>query len=1139
MTITAGPGTNKRVISDKLGVELHVHTAYSFGQGASLPEEYVLRAGELGYHTLAITDRNSLAGVLEYALAAKAWGIKPVVGAEISLRGSDRITLLAENRRGYGNLCRLITLAHAEDREHPELDPAHLEAYADGLVCLTGGHRSEVARASSQHDFGTAEAQIRDYIRCFGPNSVFLEVQNNLLPGDTQRNQYLEQLADETKIKTVASGDVHYHTASRHRLQDVITAIDHNQSLNAIGPLRYPNDQFYLRSPFELKQVFRSYREAVVNAEMLAERCAAFDITRDLGYKLPAFDTGDYGSAEAALAYYCRQALDDKYDRKENPVLRKQAEERLEEELGLISSLGLSGFFLVYRDLVNIIRDVSREVRGSGARSRSTVLPVLGRGSSVSSVVCYLIGLSRVDPVATKLYLQRFLNEGLKGSLPDIDVDMARDIREQVILRVYQRYGHDHAAMVAAVSTYHIKGAVRDVGKALGLPPGDIDRMAKLSEGGSARDIYDEIARRPEHAGRMNEPIWRHFAELVSSIAGFPRYLGQHTGGMVISSAPLVEMVPIMPSAIEGRFICQWDKDSCDDAGFAKLDLLGLGMLSATEDVVDLIAENGGPTVDLGKISYDDASVYDMLCQADSISSFQMGSRAQRQLLFQTQPRNLKELADQDALVRPGAGNGGGARLYARRKHNLEPTVYDHPKLEPILESTYGVMVFQDQALQASQAIGGFSAAKADALRRALSRRRSHEAIASFWEEFRQGALAQGISEEIAERVFKRIEGFSAYGYPQSHAFAFAQLAYQTMWLKRYYPAQFLTALANNFPLGFYSLDVLIKDAQRHGVLILSPDINLSSNKCTIEGDAFRLGLSFVKGVGDVGGKAIEDARHNGHFRWLGDLTRRADLSPKALKNLILIGACAGFGLSRRELLWQLNLLVPGRRLGPRKNPVAYQPSLPLVLGETLELPGMSTWERMLHDYGAMGLSARYHPMGILRPSVARHIHSTEDIKVVPDGTLVSLAGMVIARQRPENAKGFCFLTIQDEFSEIDVVIRPPIYDKLRDIARGEPMVLVSGSLERGPGAPSIVAEDIRPLKVALPQSATLTDEVSGIDLDEIAPTLDSAALRLVAPSAHYFGRGIGTGAATVGNISSRKAASPSAHRPNRGLAKR
>ncbi len=642
-----------------INAELHLHSAYSFGQGASLTEEYVGRAAELGYTHLAITDRDSLVGALEFAQAAKAWSIQPIVGAELSLCGGGRILLLAENRRGYGNLCRLITLAHAQDRRSPALNPLDLKAYTDGLICFTGGHRSDLALLLETRDKAASEGLINRYIQWFGHKSVFLEVQHNLAPGDTDRNRHLNDLAKSKKIGLVATGDVHYHDQARHRLQDTLVAISLNQPLEMLERYRYPNDQFFLRHPKLTERVFASYPKALVNAAMLAERCASFDLTRDLGYQLPAFQTSGYDSADSALADYCRSALDDKYDNRINPSLRRKAEERLEEELRLINMHGLSGFFMVYRDIVQIIREVSTEVRGTGPRGQLTIPPVLGRGSSVSSIVCYLIGLSRVDPVTTGLFLGRFLNEGLQ-SLPDIDIDMPRDVREEVILRVYERYGHEHTALVAAVSTYHIRGAVRAVGKALGLPPGEISRIAKLSQGGSARHIYQEMARRPEYKNRLKEPIWHHFTDLVETIAGFPHHLGQHVGGMIISSTPLVDMVPITPSAISGRYICQWDKDSCEDAGFAKIDFLSLGMLSATEDAVEFIAQGGGPLVDLGRISYDDPSVYDLLCEADTISTFQMGSRAQRQLLVQTLPRNLKELAEQDALVRPGPGNGGG-----------------------------------------------------------------------------------------------------------------------------------------------------------------------------------------------------------------------------------------------------------------------------------------------------------------------------------------------------------------------------------------------------------------------------------------------------------------------------------------------
>lgn len=1036
-------------------VELHLHTAYSFGQGASLPEEYVTRAAELGYKILAVTDRDSLAGALEFALAAKAWGIRPVTGAELTLRTGGRLVLLAESRRGYANLCRLISLAHRADRRRPALDPAELSGRTEGLVCLTGGRRSDLARLIEGADRAAARDLIRRYLGLFGPQNLFFEVQNNLAPGDRARNRALEALADEFGVGLVATGDVHYHRPDRGLLQGALVAIHHNRPLDLAGQLCYPNDRFYLRPPAELGAAFADYPEAVRNARELAERLAGFDLTRDLGYRLPDFQAEGDRPADVVLAEYCRRRLDEVYNRFTDPVLYRRAQERLEEELRLIAGHNLAGFFLVYRDIVRLIREVAAEVRGS-----APVSPVLGRGSSVSSLVCYLIGLSRVDPVAANLFLGRFLNEGMQ-SLPDIDIDMPREIRERVILRIYQHYGPEHAALVAAVSTFRLRGAVRAVGKALGLPAGEVDRLARLCEDGSARAIRAELRRRPEYRVRLGEALWARFADLVEALAGFPRQLGQHIGGMVISSTPLIEMVPIIPAAIPGRFICQWDKDSCEDAGFAKIDFLSLGMLSAVEEAVDLIAENGGPLIDLSRIPFDDPAVYDMFGRADTIGTFQMGSRAQRQLLVQTRPRNLKELADQDALVRPGPGNGGGGRIYARRKHGLEPVTYDHPKLEPYLAHTYGVMVYQDQAIQAAMAIGGFSPAKADALRRALSRRRSEAAIAAFWEDFRQGALAQGIPEATARRVFDKIRGFSAYGYPQSHAVAFAQLAYQTAWLKLYYPAEFLCALLNNYPLGFYAPDVLVKDAQRHGVVVLPPDVNLSRAKCTIEGGAVRLGLAFVKGIGEAGARAIEEARRDGPFRWLGDLARRVNLPRQALENLILVGACDSFGLGRRELLWQLGLVLGGRRAGG-----AWQPALPLDPGRLPRLPEMSSWDRMLADYRVMGLSTAYHPLALLRPALGEGVVPLGALGGLPDGTRVVVAGLVVARQRPENARGICFITLHDEFGEADVVILPGLYERHRDTVRTAPLLVVAGRVDRSRGSLSLLAEEVRRLRV-------------------------------------------------------------------------
>jgi len=579
--------------------ELHLHSCWSLLEGASTPEELVLRARELGYEVLALTDHDGLYGAMEFAQICKANGIRPITGAELTIADPEggpphHLTLLAADRSGYSHLCRLITRAYAHDRLSPALDPSLLAEHAGGLICLSGCRKSRLARLVAEGRYREAEAWAKELRNWFGWENFYVELQNNLVYGDRERNRRLAELAASLGpstgsgqgVGTVATGNVHYHVRERHRLQDVLVAIKHRTTLDGCHRERRENSEYYLKSPEEIAELFHDYPEAVANSRRIADRCApsagsspeanpppaegqgpsadsgrGFDLTRDLDYHFPDFVGEEGESADRALERLCRQRLGERYGPLE-PGLRREAEERLEEELRLIRHHKLSGFFLVYRDLLELAKEVAAEVRGKdSARALANLPPGRGRGSSVSSLVCYLIGLSHVDPVKSKLFLGRFLNEEL-ASVPDIDLDFARDIREELILRVYERYGHEHAALVASFATYRIRSAVRDVGKALGLPDAELDKLAKRSEGGSAKNLREEMEALPEFRDRVNAPLWRDLIDLAEELAGMPRHVSQHVGGMVIASQPLVDLVPVQPAAWEGRYICQWDKGS-------------------------------------------------------------------------------------------------------------------------------------------------------------------------------------------------------------------------------------------------------------------------------------------------------------------------------------------------------------------------------------------------------------------------------------------------------------------------------------------------------------------------------------------------------------------------------------------------
>ncbi|MCL4368561.1 MAG: error-prone DNA polymerase [Actinobacteria bacterium] len=1080
--------------------ELHLHTCYSFLEGASPPEDLVARAAQLGYEALAITDRDGLHGAMEFAQACVAANLRPITGVELTLRhgfheidsGPVHLTLLAENSRGYANLCRLITEAHrSSPRSAVALDPAFLEGHTEGVIALSGCRSSEVTRLVEAGRLNDASKAARLLAERFGWGNTFVELQHNLVHGDTRRVAGLAELAARLGLGIVATGDVHYHDRTLHRLQDALVAVKHHTTLEASHRLRRPNSEFFLRSPQEVAALFAEYPEAIANTALISERCRDFNLAdRDkLGYEFPDFTRKtdeQQASADEVLANYCWARFDQRYPPgRTDPALVKKAHRQLVDELKLVAKHRLGGFFLIYRDIQELAAEVAREVRGAGAvRGEAGLPPGRGRGSSVSSIICYLTGLSHVDPVKNRLFFRRFLNEDMQ-TVPDIDLDFARDIREQLILRMYEHYGHDHVALVCSFATYKLRSAVRDVGKVLGLPPAAIDKLARLSEGGHASSVRLELERLPEFQGQAEGPLWECLADLAEQMDGLPRHVSQHVGGMIVSSRPLIEMVPVQPAAMEGRFICQWDKDSCDDARFIKIDFLALGMLSLVEDCLELIWENRGEKVDLGAISYQDPAVYKTICKGDTVGLFQIESRAQIQMLPRTQPRNLDDLAVQVAIVRPGPIVGGAVNPYVRRREaQRQNPCYraraDHPLLDDLLRDTLGVIIYQDQVLEVAMTIGVFTAGQADQFRRTISRRRSRAAMEKFRALFLSGARAKGVAAEVAESIFEKLLAFSGFGFPKSHAYAFAVLAYQSAWLRLYYPAEYHAALFNSQPMGFYPPHALVGDVKRHGLSIMRVAINRSRVRCTPGDGYILLGLTTVRGLGeDVARAIIAEREANGPYRSLPDLLRRTGLSYAIAENLIVIGALGAFGLSRRELLWQLGLLVPqswGQRPTPnfeqlrtrergRRARQQWQLALALPIDQDMvHLKDMDEWERMAADYGVLRLSPNSHPLGLLHKHLSSDILTSACLKAAVDGTSARTAGLVVCRQRPETAKGFIFLLLEDETGMTNVVIGPDLYDSERSVIRGQPYLCIEGVVQLRSGTLNLLATRVAPL---------------------------------------------------------------------------
>ncbi len=938
---------------------MHCHSAYSFLDGASLPSELAERAHELGYGALALTDHNSVSGSMEFAQTALVLGLRAIHGAEIDLDDGRHLTLLVEDARGWSSLCRLLTLAHAHDRDGPTAPTAtgprgpHVALtavleHARGLVCLSG------CAAHGVRD----ESTMRRLREAFGPQRLYVELQRPFARDDRARNRALVELGRRLGVACVASGNVHAHHHRRAALQDAFVALAQRSTLEACEPLRRGNHSHVLASPQAMAARLREHPEAVAQTLELAQRLT-FDLTTDLGYRYPGSEDA---TALAQLAELCQARLAERYGAGAAARHRSAATGRLQQELAVIDKLGLAGFFLLHHEMLVLAREVAAEVRGPDT-VRALLAPGRGRGSSVSSIVCYLTGLSHIDPIANELLLGRFLHEDLT-SLPDIDIDFPRDIRERLIPRVHDHYGRDRAALVAAFPTFRSRGAIRELGKVLGLPPGEIERVARGSDGFIARDTGhgDEPWSPPTAGGvagdiaaalgpgREGEGRWAWLAALSAQAYGLPRHLSQHPGGMVISTRPLIDCCPVAPAAMEGRQMVLWDKDSCSDAGFLKIDLLGLGMLSAVERCVELIAHERNQRIDLSRIAFDDAQTFQAIQTAETTGVFQIESRAQMQSLMRTRPQTLDDLTIQVAIVRPGPIQGGAVNPYIQRLQRLREDPgyeipYDHPSLREVLSQTLGTIIFQDQVIEVAQAFAGFAPGQADALRRAMSRKRSAQALEAVRRQFVDGAIAHvGASEEVAQRVWSMVAGFAGFGFPKAHSAAFGLLAYQSTWLRVHYGPEFLCALLNEQPMGFYAPDSLVHEAQRRGIPVLPIDVNASDAECTMErrdGElGVRMGLGYVNGVNGADVQALVAARASGGpFTSLGDLAARAGAGRPALEQLAWAGACdvlagepigralqggrdardARAGRVRREALWQLGVATPGRRTGCRR----------------------------------------------------------------------------------------------------------------------------------------------------------------------------------------------------------------------------
>ncbi|MGE0786439.1 MAG: DNA polymerase III subunit alpha [Sandaracinaceae bacterium] len=1015
-------------------VELHARSAFSMLDGASLPETLAERAAGLGIGALALTDLDDLGGAVRFSEACAEHGVRPIFGAELTLESGGSLVLLCEDRRGWRNLSALISQARERPRGVPAVSLDALAARADGLVCL-GGSRDgplDAARARGADDErALAGALAEIFARRF-----YVEVNDHALIEDVDRTRACLDLARRLDLPWVVAADARHALARDKIVHDTLRCLKHRCTLDQAGDLLFPNDARRLRSPAEIARAFRDAPEGVWRTLEVAERCR-FALS-ELRPTLPRFDVDD---PDAFLAARVLDGARRRYGARFTDAHRAQ----IDHELDVIRRLGLAGYFLIVWDIMRFAR--TRGVMGQG------------RGSAANSVVCYCLEITCVDPIAGGLLFERFLSEG-REEPPDIDVDLAHQDRERVLAYVYERYGRSHAAMVCTVVRWRARSAVRDAARVLGLPQEIADRLAaevgpsvptdgpafeasegarELSRGGIARAGLDP-----------DGPTARALVRIVRGLAELPRHRSIHLGGFVLTGDPLLEVVPIEPASMHARTVIQWDRDDLGPVGLVKIDLLGLGILTLLAEAVDLVDRHEGRRVDLGTIPLDDDAVYDSLARADTVGVFQVESRAQMSSLPRTRPSRFYDLVVQVALIRPGPIQGEMVHPYIRRRRGEEPVSYLHPSLEPVLARTLGVPLFQEQGMKVAITAAGFSPAQADDLRRAMGSKRSHARMARLSLQLLEGMRERGIDPDVASRIVKQLSAFASYGFPESHAASFAMLAYASAWLRLHHPPAFYAALLNAQPMGFYPIGTIVADAKRHGVAVRGPDVVRSSWACTLEPDpdgrfahAVRFGLSLVHGVGDACKEGLARGRAaalaDGVDDPIAELARASELPAAVLETLARSGALAAFEPDRRRALWEV-LRVSRPRAGPLDVPPPRRSAPPL--------PPQTEGEAILDDYATFGASLGRHPIELMRERLdARGVLTTSALASHPEGP-VRVAGLVNSRQSPMTAKGFVFLSLEDETGMVNIVVSPQLAARQRAEVSRAPAVLVEGELQ-------------------------------------------------------------------------------------------
>ncbi|MFN2623761.1 MAG: DNA polymerase III subunit alpha [Chthoniobacterales bacterium] len=998
-------------------VELHACSAFSFLRGGSFPEQLAERAAELKMPAMALLDRNGVYGSQRFSVAAREHGVRPITGAELPMEDGTVLPVLVKDRGGYENLCELLTQAHLRSDEKGKcaVQWKELPQFARGLIAVFGLPKSPTL-----------------VIDAFGRENVCVEIQRHFLRGEERVNQQLCDLAEQHRLRVIATNGVQYARPYGRQVLDVFTCIREHTHLDAAGKLLTQNAERHLKSDAEMRALFADRLDAIEDTARLADRLE-FSL-ENIGYEFPSFPVPDGHDMNSFLRTITLFGAQQRYTSIGTAVKRK-----LEEELSLITRLGFSGYFLIVWDIINFCREHN--------------VMVQGRGSAANSAVCYCLGITPVDPVSNNLVFERFLSESRKG-WPDIDLDLpSGDRRESVIQEVYRRYGKHGAAMTANVITYRGRSAAREIGKALNFSPNVLDRFSHLFASGDFPHTLDLRAQIEQAGLPKAHPRMTAFISLYQAIYGLPRHLGQHSGGMIICQGKLSSFVPLENASMPGRVVAQWDKDDCEDLGIVKVDLLGLGMMSVMQDAFELCRERGRP-IDLAHIPTDDAPTYKIMQEADTIGVFQIESRAQMATLPRLKPKCFYDVVIEVAIIRPGPIQGDMVHPYLNRRAGREKITYFDDRLKPVLERTLGVPLFQEQMLKIAMIMADFSGDEAEELRRALSFHRSEERMNKVSVKLRNAMERNDVAPDVIEKILQSITSFALYGFPESHAISFAILAYGSAYLKMHRAPEFYASLLNNQPMGFYTPATIVKDAQRHGTRILPVCARESSWLCTVvSDDTVRLGFCVVNGLRKEHGEALVKERESAAFQSVEDFKRRVVLSKEELRTIAELGALNCFAEHRRSAMWK----VEEEPLEPLfdRHPSTSVAMTPL---RTMSIP-----ERVKADYTTMNLTTGPHPMKLLRAQLPE-IWRASDLRSARHGSTVQIAGNVICRQRPGTAKGFVFVSLEDETGVSNAIVTPDLFEEMRLLITEEPFLVIEGQVQNTDNVVLIKAQKIRPL---------------------------------------------------------------------------